>query len=67
MKTENLSNLFGASESTVVEWKQSLGEIDKIIESAAAFANTEGGRIFIGVAPEGKVIGVQIGKGALDG
>ncbi len=66
MKAENLSKLFGASESTMVEWKQSLAEIDKIIESTAAFANTEGGRIFIGVAPEGKVLGVQIGKGTIE-
>jgi len=66
MKKETLSKLSGASESTVVEWKQSLAENKKIIESAAAFANTEGGRIFIGVAPEGKVLGVQIGKGTIE-
>lgn len=65
MKKEKLVKLCGTSESTVVEWKQSLAEIDTIIESAAAFANTEGGRIFIGVAPEGKVLGVQIGKGTI--
>ena len=32
------------AESTTVEWKQSIAEIDEIIETAAAFANTEGGR-----------------------
>ena len=66
MKTDNLFKLFGAGESTVVEWKQSLAETDKIIESAAAFANTEGGRIFIGISPDGKIPGVQIGKGTIE-
>jgi len=37
-------------ESETIEWKQSLSEIDEIIETAVAFANTEGGRIFIGKA-----------------
>ena len=55
-----------AAESPTVEWKQSLSEIDEIIETTAAFANTEGGRIFIGVSPEGKAIGVQIGKGTIE-
>lgn len=56
----------GVSESTTIEWKQSLSEIDAIIETAAAFANTKGGRIFIGVSPEGKVLGIQIGKGTIE-
>jgi len=34
-------------ESETIEWKQSLSEIDEIIETAVAFANAEGGRIFI--------------------
>lgn len=32
------------AESTTVEWKQSLSEIDKIVETAAAFVNTESPR-----------------------
>jgi len=55
-----------SGESTTVEWKQSLSEADEMIETAAAFANTEGGRIFIGVSPDGKVLGVQIGKGTIE-
>ena len=64
----NLKTLksIGAGESTTVEWKQSLSEINEIIETAAAFANTQGGRIFIGVSPEGKVLGVQIGKSTIE-
>ncbi|MDP2831655.1 MAG: putative DNA binding domain-containing protein [Candidatus Omnitrophota bacterium] len=52
MKTKDLSKLMRSTESTTVEWKQSLSEIDEIIESAVAFANTEGGRIFIGKTRE---------------
>ena len=48
MKAKGLAKLIGTSESTTVEWKQSLSEIDEIIETAAAFANTEGGIIFVG-------------------
>jgi ATP-dependent DNA helicase RecG len=55
-----------AAESTTVEWKHSLSGTEAIVETAVAFANTEGGRIFIGVSPEGKVVGVQIGKGTLE-
>lgn len=66
MKTKSLSKLIGASESTIIEWKQSLSEIEEIIETAAAFANTEGGRIFIGISPEGKALGVQVGKGTIE-
>ena len=66
MKTKNISKLIGSVESTTVEWKHFLSEINEIIETAVAFANTEGGRIFIGVSPEGKVLGVQIGKGTME-
>lgn len=60
------STFIGTSESTTIEWKQSLAEIKEIIETVAAFANTEGGRIFIGVSNSGKAIGVQIGKGTIE-
>lgn len=63
---KGLSNLLGTGESTIVEWKQSLSETDAIIETAAAFANTEGGRILIGISPAGRVLGVQVGKGTIE-
>jgi len=66
MKTTDLSKSIGANESTTIEWKQSLAEINEIIETVAGFANTEGGRIFIGVSPEGKILGVQLGKGSIE-
>jgi ATP-dependent DNA helicase RecG len=59
-------SLTGAAESATIEWKQSLSEINEIIESIAAFANAEGGKIFVGVSKSGKIIGAQIGKGTIE-
>lgn len=61
-KSRNMALKMATVESTTVEWKQSLSEVNEIIETGAGFANTKGGRIFIGVSPEGKIFGVQIGK-----
>lgn len=66
MKTKNLSKFIGSSESTVVEWKPSLSQINEIIESIAAFSNIEGGRLFVGVSRNGEVVGVSIGKDTIE-
>ncbi len=65
-ESETIEFKKSTNESTTVEWKQSSSEIGEIIETAVAFANTEGGRIFIGVSPDGKILGVQIGKGTIE-
>jgi len=59
-------SFIGSSESTTIEWKQSLAEMKEIIETVVAFANTEGGKIFIGVSNNGEPVGVAIGKGTLE-
>jgi predicted HTH transcriptional regulator len=56
-----------AEEGQTVEHKQSLGEHREIVETCAAFATAQGGRIYIGVRDNGQVVGVQIGKGTLEG
>jgi len=58
--------LIGAAESMTIEWKPSLAQIHEIIEGVAAFANTEGGRILIGVSKTGNVLGVSIGKDTIE-
>lgn len=63
---KNLSHLIGTNESATVEWKPSLSQVNEIIETISAFANTEGGKIFIGISKAGKLIGVQIGKGTVE-
>src|SRR3989338_2572043 len=63
---KKMSQSIGISESTTVEWKPSLSQIHEIIESITAFANTEGGRLFVGISKTGEVQGVQIGKGTVE-
>lgn len=53
-------------ESTTVECKPSLSQINEIIETISAFSNTEGGKVFVGVSKTGKIIGMQIGKGTIE-
>jgi ATP-dependent DNA helicase RecG len=46
------------SESEQVEFKTSFNE--EVIVSLVAFANTKGGSVYVGVADNGKVIGVTL-------
>jgi predicted HTH transcriptional regulator len=63
---KTLSKLIGSDESTTVEWKPSLSQINEIIESIAAFSNTEGGRLFIGISKNGEIAGVSIGRDTIE-
>lgn len=53
-------------ESQSVEWKQSLGEWEEIVETCAAFATSKGGTIYVGISPKGEGVGVQLGQGTLE-
>jgi len=53
-------------ETENIEHKQSLSDWKAIVESVAAFATSSGGTIIVGINPEGKAIGVSIGKGAIE-
>ncbi len=53
-------------ESETLEIKSSLSHLDEIIETAAALANTRGGKILVGVTSGGKVIGIEVGKDTLE-
>lgn len=53
-------------EGETVELKESLGEWKEIVATCAAFATARGGRIYVGIANDGKIPGVQIGKGTLE-
>lgn len=62
----DIQQLLNAGESETLEFKQSVGEIREIIETAGAFANGQGGTLVIGVTSTGKVLGVDIGKDTLE-
>ena len=66
MRTKTLSKLIGTAESTTIEWKQSLAQLNEIIESIAAFSNTQGGRILVGISNSGEAKGVLIGKDTIE-
>jgi len=39
-----IENFVGAAESEILEWKSSLSQLNRIIETISAFSNTKGGR-----------------------
>jgi len=63
MNKNELIEIIGKGESEVVEFKENFDR--EAIETAAAFANTKGGSIFIGVSDSGKIRGVMLGKETL--
>jgi len=58
--------IFIPPESEMVEWKQSLGEWKEIVETCAAFATARGGIIYVGISPNGRIVGMDVGKGTLE-
>ena len=55
-----IKKTLNAGESETVEFKTSFDK--DAIETLTAFANTKGGRVFIGVSDEGKIKGINLGK-----
>jgi ATP-dependent DNA helicase RecG len=58
-----IQKLIEKGESSTIEFKQSFGR--EVIETAVAFANTKGGKIFIGITDNGEIVGTSIGKETL--
>ena len=64
MNQDQLMEVVQKGESETVEFKESFDK--ETIETVGAFANTNGGSIFIGVSDKGKVNSVQTGKETLN-
>ena len=62
MTAEELLALIAQGEGETLEFKRSVAELDKVTETAAAFANTRGGIVLIGVNPAGRIKGVEVGQ-----
>jgi ATP-dependent DNA helicase RecG len=50
---------FPELESTTVEWKQELPKHDQIVRTLVGFCNRSGGKLIIGVANNGTIVGVD--------
>jgi ATP-dependent DNA helicase RecG len=65
MTLQDLEHIAAAGESETVEFKKSTAQLTRVGETLSAFLNCQGGRIFIGVTPEGRVVGQQIADSTL--
>lgn len=57
---KGILSLIRKGESDTVEFKQGFDR--DVIETLAAFANSRGGRVFVGVSGSGEVVGIEAGK-----
>ena len=63
METADLKQHIAQGENTTTEFKESFDQ--EVIETAAAFANTAGGTILIGVSDKQEIRGITVGKETL--
>lgn len=59
MGLNDLKNLIATGESSFLEFKHKVSSPEKIAKEMVAFANTAGGRILIGVADNGDIVGIE--------
>jgi len=61
---DDLARLLETGETAQVEFKRTLSDERRIIETIAAMATIGGGTILVGVADDGVVVGIDLGEGA---
>lgn len=62
--TLSIDNLISTGESLTVEFKTSFDR--ETVETLVAFANAQGGTVLVGVADDGSIRGVSLGKETLN-
>ncbi|MFH1561816.1 MAG: RNA-binding domain-containing protein [Nitrospirota bacterium] len=64
MTKEQLHKLIIQGEGQRLEFKESIAELDRVIQTLSAFANAnpDGGCVLIGIVDKGKIKEVLIGK-----
>ena len=65
MEPLDLQNIVAAGEPETVEFKKSTAQLPRVGETFCAFLNGEGGRVFIGATPKGRMVGQQIADSTL--
>ena len=63
---KELKKLISQGESEKLEFKKSAADWKAIIETVAAFSNSRGGKIIIGVADSLKSAGIKVGKNTVE-
>ena len=58
----DLPALIAQGEGETLEFKRSVAELEQVVETVVALANTRGGLVLIGIGPDGRVIGVDVGQ-----
>lgn len=66
MTSDDLPRLLEGGERERVEFKTSLADSKRILETVAAMASLGGGTILVGVRNDGTVVGVGLGEGAVE-
>lgn len=60
MKIKELKLLVSGGESETVEFKKSTGQLRRAAETICGMLNGSGGRVLIGVTPEGRILGQTV-------
>ena len=59
---EEVLAFIAQGEGQRVEFKRSLAELERGVQTVAALANTEGGHLLFGVRDDGEIVGITIGR-----
>ena len=65
MTASQLTSWLALGESATLEFKRSTAELRRAGETLCGFLNGDGGRVLIGVAPDGKPVGQQVSDATL--
>lgn len=63
--TPDLETLVAQGQSTTLELKRTTGELREAMQTLCAFANGKGGRVIVGVRPDGQIVGQQVSEQTL--
>ncbi|RJP37133.1 MAG: ATP-binding protein [Desulfobacteraceae bacterium] len=63
MDIRELKKFVSAGESETVEFKKSTGQLRRAAETLCGMLNGTGGRVLVGVTPEGRILVESMGRG----
>ena len=65
MTLATLQSLIAQGESETLEFKRSTAELKRAGETLCAFLNGDGGKVLVGVGPDGKTVGQEVADSTL--